>query len=254
LEKTQWAETHSGVCKCSHDNKNGMNNDFVNEVRIVESWTGNARAWVSAVREGRIDSRRKATNRAIVDAVLSRSPGSVLDVGCGEGWLSRELTGKGVHVTGIDGVPGLVEAARNAGGGEFHTMSYGEIAAGRLGFRVDVIVCNFSLLGKESVEGLLRAAPSVLSPRGSIVVQTLHPVAVCGDLPYRDGWRQGSWAGFGSEFTEPAPWYFRTLHGWFELFTAAGLELREVHEPLHPETGQPASIIFIGEAAARRFC
>ncbi len=127
-------------------------------------------------------------------------------------------------------------------------VSYEELATGKFEMRVDVAVCNFSLLGRESVESVVRAAPSFLGTSGSLIVQTLHPVVACGDLPYRDGWRQGSWTGFGPEFTDPAPWYFRTLESWTKLFTDSGFRLLEMREPVHPESRKPASVIFITES------
>lgn len=226
-----------------------MNTDLFSDAKIVESWVKNARPWTVAVREGRIESRKQITDQAIVDAILSRAPGSVLDIGCGEGWLVRELATRNISVVGVDVVPALVEAAKRAGGGDFRAMSYEEIAAGKLRVSVDVIVCNFSLLGKESVEGVFRAAPSLLNSRGSFIVQTLHPVMACGDLSYRDGWREGSWTGFSADFSDPAPWYFRTLENWIKLFVDSGFRIRDVREPLHPETRKPASVIFIGETA-----
>lgn len=224
-----------------------MNTDHFSDAKIVESWGKNARSWTLAVREGHIESRRQITDQAIVQAILNRSPRSVLDIGCGEGWLVRELSTRNIHVLGVDVVPALIEAAQCAGGGDFRGMSYEEIATGKLTASVEVVVCNFALLGKESVEGVFRATPSLLASHGSFIVQTLHPLIACGDLPYRDGWREGSWTGFSTDFSDPAPWYFRTLESWIKLFVDSGFRLREVREPLHPKTQKPASIIFIGE-------
>jgi SAM-dependent methyltransferase len=215
---------------------------------IIDSWNKNAAPWVSAVRGGEIESRMLVTNRAIVDAVRSRAPSSGIDIGCGEGWLVRALDG--VAMIGVDVVPALAEAARQAGGGDFRTMSYEEIAQGRLNLALDVAICNFSLLGEESVAGVFRAAPSFLRPGGALIVQTMHPVVACGDAPYRDGWRKGSWTGFNDGFTDPPPWYFRTLGSWVKLYADHGLQLLEVREPLHPATGKPASLILIGELIA----
>ena len=191
--------------------------------KIIASWGKNTTPWVAAVRNGEIDSRLLVTNRAIVDAVRSLSPATGLDIGCGEGWLVRAL----------DGV-------------DFRVMSYEDIAGGQLDLQVDVAVCNFSLLGDDSVAGLFRAAPTYLKPGGTLVVQTMHPVVACGDAPYIDGWREGSWDGFNEGFTDPPPWYFRTLASWVRLFSDHGLQLRELREPLHPNTGKPASLILMG--------
>ena len=226
-----------------------MRPDPFSDAKIVESWCKNVSSWTLAVREGQIESRRQVTDRAIIDAILSRSPRSVLDMGCGEGWLVRELAARDIGVVGIDVVPGFIEEAERAGSGDFRAMSYEEIAAGKLHLSVDVVVSSFALLGKESVEGVFRAAPSLLNSRGALLVQTLHPVIACGDLPYQDRWREGSWAGFGTAFTDPAPWYFRTLESWVKLFVDNGFRLREIREPLHPKTHKPASVIFIGETA-----
>src|SRR5690349_24530092 len=103
--------------------------DPLSDEKVVQSWQTNAVPWTSAVREERIESRRLVTDRAIVDAVLSRQPQSVLDLGCGEGWLVRALSAQGVQrVIGVDVVPVLVEQARATGGGEFHVASYEAIA------------------------------------------------------------------------------------------------------------------------------
>ena len=219
----------------------------LSDARIVDSWHRNASPWTSAVREKQIQSRALVTNAAILDAVLSRNPGTVLDIGCGEGWLVRDLSEKGVRGTGVDVVPSLIEQARVAGGGDFRVVSYEAIARGELDITADVAVANFSLIGKESVEGVFGRACTLLEDRGAFIVQTLHPVVATGDLPYEDGWREGSWTGFSTEFTDPAPWYFRTMGSWIRLFAEGGLRVVELREPVHPVTRKPASVIFIAE-------
>lgn len=216
------------------------------EQRIVEAWLRNAAPWTAAVRERRIESRRLVTDRAIVDSVLARSPQRVLDIGCGEGWLARELAQNAVHVHGVDVAPELIARAREAGGGRFEVMSYEAIADGAISDRYDVCVCNFSLLGENSVERLINAIPILLTPTGVLIVQTLHPLIACGEHAYRDGWREGSWSGIGDGFGEAAPWYLRTLETWINVYTNAGLQIVALHEPVHPATAKPVSLILVG--------
>lgn len=148
---------------------------------------------------------------------------------------------------GVDPVAEFVEQACNEGGGTFLCLSMEELSGDIFAHKFDVVICNFSLLGKESVECFFCQAPALLNERGTLVVQTVHPVTACGKKPYVDGWRAGSWAGFDKSFRTPAPWYFRTMESWKHLFTAHGLRLVETLEPVHPTTKVPASVVFIGE-------
>jgi 2-polyprenyl-3-methyl-5-hydroxy-6-metoxy-1,4-benzoquinol methylase len=223
------------------------------EAQIRATWQRNAAPWTAAVRGRHIESRRRVTDQAIVDAVTRHAPQRVLDAGCGEGWLTRRLTALGMDVLGVDAEPALIAAAEARGGGTFLVRSYAALATSDVGQPFDAVVCNFALLGRASGEALCQAAPVLLRPGGVLIVQTLHPHAVCGDLPYADGWRVGSWDGCGEGFAEPAPWYFRTLESWVELFGRFGLPVVALDEPLHPDTGRPASVIFTSRRPGREF-
>jgi SAM-dependent methyltransferase len=217
------------------------------DATIIDAWQRNADPWTTAVRGGEIETRVLVTNGAIVDTVRAVAPQTGVDLGCGEGWLIRALPE--VRMVGVDAIAGLVDTARAAGGGEFRQLSYEQIAAGQLALSVDVAVCNFSLIGNEAVDGLFRAAPTYLRRGGHMIVQTVHPFGSCGEAPYKDGWREGSWAGFNSGFQDAPPWYFRTMASWIALFARHGFHLRELREPLHPNTGKPASLILVGQLA-----
>jgi 2-polyprenyl-3-methyl-5-hydroxy-6-metoxy-1,4-benzoquinol methylase len=218
----------------------------LNDQQIIKSWQNNVKPWVTAIEQEQIQSRVEVTNQAIVDVIAQCSPKTVMDVGCGEGWLTRALTHTGMDVLGVDVVPELLEAAKCKGAGRFKTIAYEDFSATVPGEKFDVLVCNFSLLGDESVEHLFKQAHSMINDGGAFIVQTIHPVVACADEPYQDGWRAGSWTGFSEQFTDPAPWYFRTMPSWKALFAANGLVLDNVIEPLNPKTKQPASVIFIG--------
>jgi len=217
---------------------------------ITESWLQNAKPWVTAVRSNEIESRSLITNKAIIDTILGKAPKTVLDIGCGEGWLARELYKSDVSTLGIDVVPELVEAASREGSGIFRLLSYEELTQYSVKEKFDVIVCNFSLLGHKSVIKIFKTIPYMLNDHGYFIIQTIHPIAGCGDFKYEDGWRKGSWGGFSDNFTNPPPWYFRTLETWKALFQFNGFELSEIFEPLNPKTKNPASVIFVGELSA----
>ena len=211
---------------------------------MLQSWDSNADAWTDAVRERRIASRRAGTDDAIVAAVLRTKPASVLDVGCGEGWLARALAAHGCRVAGIDASEGLIASARNLGGGTFFSMTYAALGARapELGAPFDVAVCNFSLLEAE-LAPLLGVLRNVLAPHGRLVIQTVHPWVACGEEPYVDGWREETFASFGGGFTAPMPWYFRTLASWLEAIGASRFAIERIAEPVDLETGRPLSLL-----------
>ncbi|HEX3604077.1 MAG TPA: class I SAM-dependent methyltransferase [Steroidobacteraceae bacterium] len=238
------------------------------EQEIIRSWHSNAAPWSEAIRTSSIASRKLVTDQAIIDAVASvlgaASAGPrVLDIGCGEGWLARALSALGMSVTGVDIVPDLIAravassdsqlgnapcVATSPGSAAFYVQDYASIASRRWpGGRFDAALCNFSLLGGESVDSLLAALPFYLTEPGYLIIQTLHPVAACAAQPYQDGWREGNWQGFSGEFSNPAPWYFRTLESWTALLERCGFDILECREPKAPEAVTASSVIWIGK-------
>lgn len=210
--------------------------------RLDASWAGNADAWTEAVRRGLLESRRVATDSAIIEAVEASRPARVLDVGCGEGWLARRLGEGGVAVVGMDGSAELIAKARAAGGGTFLTLSYDELerdpSAAGSGF--DAAICNFSLL-HDSIGGLLAALRAAVRPGGRLVIQTVHPGVVEGD----EGWREETFDRLADLSFESMPWYYRATAGWKDVLDRSGWSLVEAREPADPRTGAPVSLILI---------
>jgi 2-polyprenyl-3-methyl-5-hydroxy-6-metoxy-1,4-benzoquinol methylase len=223
---------------------------ILSDSEIIDSWQINAGAWIQAIANEEIESRILVTNTAIINRILAHKPQSLLDIGCGEGWLSKTIAEKNIDVLGIDIVPTFIEYANQESKAQFAVCSYENLPTYQFRQLFDCIVCNFSLLGKESTAIVIATSKNLLTESGRLIIQTLHPVVACGDLPYKDGWRPGSWAGFSKEFTKPAPWYFRTIESWLRLFNLNGFKQNNIFEPLHPTTGKPASIIF--ECQARK--
>lgn len=217
---------------------------------ILQSWQTNAAAWSQAIQEEAIASRKLVTNQAMVSALAKYQPASLLDMGAGEGWLCRVAEAQIPSlkkIKGMDAIAALVEQAKILSPNlEWEQKSYQDIIAGASHNqeKFQIVSINFALFEKELVELLLLALPNYLLENGRIIIQTLHPLMACGDAAYEEGWRDGSWNGFSSAFKDPHPWYFRTMAAWVNLFAASGLILDQMQEPLHPETGKPASVIF----------
>ena len=168
---------------------------------ILASWQANADAWVTAVREQRIDSRR-VTNAAVLDAIKAGAPRRVLDVGCGEGWLCRALHDDGIEAVGVDATAPLIGAARADGAGRFEVLGYDDLVADplRLG-QFDGVVFNFALFEADP-SPILRA-----------VCQAVSPEAGSSSRPcIRIGWRARR-GGARSDLPASAPRFLPSCRG-----------------------------------------
>ena len=211
------------------------------EDRLRESWIDNADPWTKAVREGRIESRRLVTDEAIVAAILECAGSTVLDIGCGEGWLARRLFTEGRRVTGFDGSAPLIGHAIELGQGSFLVAGYEAFVHDPylVGRDFDVAVANFSLF-VEDVSPVLAAARRVVAPHGTLLIQTVHP-----SPEDADGWRVERYEPLAPLPFTPMPWYFRTLPSWLSTLERAGWPSVQVREPTDPRTGAPASLILM---------
>ena len=216
------------------------------ESTLLQSWHHNAQSWIETIRTGALESRLKVTDQAILLAVQGRQPEHVLDLGCGEGWLLRALAERAIRAVGVDGDATLVEAAQAAGSSPVHVASYEELVEAEvdIGSDYDLICANFSLLHQDIIP-LFAAMNALLVPRGTLVIQTLHPwSAAMGD--YQDGWREETFAGFKGQW-QPMPWYFRTLSSWLNALDMSGFRLVSLQEPQHPQSPVPQSLLLVAE-------
>lgn len=213
------------------------------DLEIVASWEANSEAWVDAITNNNIASRRLGTSQAIIDAILDGSSEYVLDIGCGEGVISRELIKRECKVTGIDGCLKLIEQAKKHNNNYIH-LSYADFISNpsRVDGDFDVIFCNYSLFS-EDLAPLLAVFKIKLKPGGRVIIQTVHPF-ICSQDGYHDKWIIEDFATCGN-FPRPMPWYFRTLSSWMQTFREAGLVLYDIRETINDETKQPRSIILV---------
>jgi len=101
----------------------------------------------------------------------------VLDIGCGQGRMSRRLAGLGADVTGVDLSAAMLARARAAGTAGI-TYIQADVA-GDLGWwdgrRFDGCTCEMALMDIDDLAGTLSAVATVLRPGGWFVASIVHP-------------------------------------------------------------------------------
>ena len=109
-------------------------------------------------------------------AFIGPGKGEALDVGCGEGRVSRVLKDCGYHVTATDPIQTFVAAAEQAGSADQYQVA----AAKDLPFadaRFDLAIAYNVLMDIEDVPIALREMRRVLRSSGTLVVSIVHPFA-----------------------------------------------------------------------------
>lgn len=213
---------------------------------IIDSWNENSASWIDILERKGISSR-KLTSPAILKAIELHASGSIWDLGCGEGWLVRTLNSEGYEVQGIDASIELISRARMLSDDTYHCLSYQEIISGAsLGDSpIDLIVINYALFENDETCQLFSALRNLLNAGGKIIIQTVHPFALCGEnQPYTSRWIDNAWAGLNGEFISPYAWYFRTFSDWMALFSQSGYYLIDLIEPCSQD-GKVVSAIFV---------
>jgi SAM-dependent methyltransferase len=113
--------------------------------------------------------------------LLPSPPATVLEVGCGEGRVTRDLRARGYHVTGLDIAPTLVEAARGADPsgtyvvGDADALPFGDDS-------LDLVVSYNSLIDVEDMPAAVAEASRVLRPGGRFCACVPHPFSDAGEF------------------------------------------------------------------------
>lgn len=169
-------------------------------------------------------------------------PGTAtLEVGCGEGRISRELTHLGHHVTATDIAPSLLDAAKQAESAEqYHLGDAADLPFPDNSF--DCVVAYNMLMDVPDMHAVVAEAARVLADGGHLVISIVHPFT--DHLSVRDAANNlvelrenyygsevfssvESRGGFDMHF---AGWS-RPLQDYTQALTDAGLAITRVSEP-----------------------
>jgi SAM-dependent methyltransferase len=201
--------------------------------RVAEQWIG----WASSPEDDAFPAYRDAFARFV-----GKGKGAALEVGCGEGRVSRLLRDCGYRVTATDPVEALAAEARNRASAEAYVVA----PAAALPFEddsFDLVLAYNVLMDVEDVPSAVREMARVLRPSGRMIVSLVHPFADRGrfegkgpDAPFVlrgsyfgrlrfDGVEQGA-----ARSMHFAGWS-QPLQDYMAAFEAAGLAIASLAEP-----------------------
>jgi SAM-dependent methyltransferase len=152
----------------------------------------------------------------------ARGARRVLDIGCGEGQVSRRIASHGAHVVGVDPTASQIRVARGRGGSAQFVRARAEhLPCGDASF--DTVVLCLALEHVDPFEAAIDEVARVLVPGGRFLLLLVHPllqspgsgwVEVIGSDDHF--WRVGSYLGDDVSTDEVGP----------------GIELSFAHRPL----------------------
>jgi SAM-dependent methyltransferase len=178
---------------------------------------------------------------------------SVLDAGCGEGYLARILTQRGAHVTGMEISPRLVELARAKDPDGTITYHVADLSQPLPAYHqhFDLSASFFALNDVADYRGFLSTVGSVVEPGGRAVFFLNNPYSMVlrGQVTnYFDSGTAFPYLGM-AEAGVHVSYYQRTLQEYLDACFAAGLHLQRLVDVPTPEgffTRTSATLLPIG--------
>jgi 2-polyprenyl-3-methyl-5-hydroxy-6-metoxy-1,4-benzoquinol methylase len=216
-------------------------------------WNTGARAWETFVESGADYYRMEVHGPALLEACAPVDDLAVLDLGCGQGYFSRELAQRGARVTGVDLSDDLIAFARAHEaeaplGIDYRWMSAQDVDEHWPASTFHLVTACMALHDMAGTEAVLRSTANVLKPGGRFVFSVPHP---CTDTPAREWERDADgiqlalkidryfesgpqvchWQMSRLVYHWDTPYWRYTLAEWSAMLADAGFLIRHIHEP-----------------------
>ena len=219
----------------------------------ARAWDSGAEAWEEFVESGADYYRTEVHGPALLAVCGDVNGFRMLDVGCGQGWFSRQLALKGAKVTGIDIssqqiANALKHEERSPLGIEYRVGSAGKSSGLWEPGSFDLATGCMSFQDMADVGAAFVAVRKLLVEKGRLVISVLHPgtdtarrewdldedgrkLALKIDLYFDTGPRTLDWSMERLKSHWQSPMWRRTLTEWSELIGDAGFVISGLNEP-----------------------
>lgn len=215
---------------------------------LHEAWERHSANWVRWARALGHDTYWTFHREAFLASLPT--PGRLtLDLGCGEGRVTRDLRALGHRVIGVDVAPSMVAAAREAD----PEGEYVEADVADLPFEdhvADLAIAFMTLMDMDDMPGAVVEIARVLEPGATFVATVVHPINSAGQFVPRHGGDDApfvieSYLGQRrySDFLERSGYEmtFESIHHTLENYSraleAGGFlieQLQEIYDDEHP--------------------
>jgi len=144
------------------------------------SWDGVAEDYHKTVGDTGDLYHRTYVNPVIFEILGDVKGLSILDLACGQGYLSRILVQKGAQVIGVDVSEKMLEIARKSESSEPLGVKYIHCNSADMsdidGASMDCVVSTFGFHDIKEIEGTIKECSRVLKDRGKLVFAIPHPL------------------------------------------------------------------------------
>ena len=231
--------------------------DELKHNQVLQQWEKNSTKWIEYHEEKSLNDQGDINRQLIIDPILWNLIGDpsglkILDAGCGNGYLTRELARRGAEVMGVDSSASFISYCRKKEqeeplGCHFIESSLDEMESLKSQY-FDLVISNIVFVDVLDYQGSFKEISRILKPTGRFLWSNVHPIFgrtsneffrlpfdtqrneerkyIIIDRYFDSGARSISWSNF-----EPLWQFDRTLSEYSKALRNAGFVIREIVEP-----------------------